>query len=161
MKSYYERFLSEGSVIEIKDDINKDHGFVWTFKRYWFIRAIYLFKPSPDGGPCESLNSPYFINNCDGYNGAFHILNKVSTYQPHNPPTQTRFHSVDNWQHCGQRISRGQRVWVEGLWPEWVLLQLSQLSWNGQWGIYLHPRELSEWIFEVSSSCPFTWLQPG
>jgi len=61
MKNYYQNFLPE-SQIELKDDIEAEHGFPTD-------------NPS-QGGSCESLNAPYFVNNCN-YNGAYHILNKI------------------------------------------------------------------------------------
>jgi len=61
MKNYYQNFLPE-SQIELKDDIEAEHGFPTD-------------NPS-QGGSCENLNPPYFVNNCN-YNGAYHILNKI------------------------------------------------------------------------------------
>ena len=77
MKNYYRNFLPE-SQIELKDDIEAEHGFVRKYS-YFLFYTISWFQPTDNprqGGACESLNPPYFVNNCN-YNGAYHILNKV------------------------------------------------------------------------------------
>jgi len=60
MKRFYDQLLSDGNEVELKDDISAEHGF-----------------PNELGEGCETLNDPYFVNNCNNYLGAFHILNKT------------------------------------------------------------------------------------
>jgi len=59
IKEFYQNFTSDKNIV-LKDDINVEHG----------------VPSDKEGGPCPSLNSPYYINNCN-YSGAHHLFKNI------------------------------------------------------------------------------------
>ena len=78
-ESFYNQYLESGNNVEVKVDENAEHGFVRdTLQFSSFLPYIDgVLQPSSDqGGPCDQLNSPNYVSNCN-YDGAFSVLSKV------------------------------------------------------------------------------------